>query len=700
MPITQLSYARCGANGIGTGWQIVGKSLNLPSRVCTAFMQTQEIDLNAFLWQEDERERLSLLRLSGQVFFICSRHLGLGEDRRPNGISHAFILDELDALQILKCPEKLLQFNDFLHAIPEDTAFPYDYQWPECSQSMIIESTKITADLLRCVFTHLQSQRNESLCIIPPKAMRTSYDSAIIARSYMSAIMREIPFSLRQKLTFSSTYFHGQVPTVISFSQERQSCMYDCDTEAFFFPSGTGLVHNPLVDYCCDRIGDPTKIMRFQAMDDFVNDGGSLFFDQMELLLLAFFATADDAEIDSMTPQNILFVLANSVLGATQKPESDAILQLVARIIRICSSKGIVLPSRVAKEIDQIADKLHEDHSLRQTSAQYFARSIMHDNSSMFDLVLSYKTQKPLRYHAVIDEWERALQNGDNHLIQYFSYCIRTVSEDGILALIEEARRYNALADDAIDTAAQRFLRGLTSTIINFDGIAYLGRVLDEIALENAELRKRLEHFLDEAKLRYWERFEWSKFDLRKIDEYKQLLQETQLNCMIAQAIIFFCERMATEHCTNGAKIHIVLIEALIATEYIADANSRDSILAQLRDMAVKRSDMRQISFDSWLLLFYRNAKKQVDLSSMLDMFEKTRIIVYLFRDTDCSAIKSSVLLDKFELRDAFHDVVEQRSKRGEYRNYYQNLLRVADLFPKGIETASPPATRPWKKHD
>jgi len=708
MPISQICYTRLGAKGEGAGWQIAGKSPNLTERVCNDFENIQAIDMEAFLNQDKIIDgRLGIVTTAERTYFIKYKHLGIGEDNRPYGMSHAFVFNHNEINKLLRTPKNFLQYDGFLEIIPHeapnkifDEMNAFDY----CDEKPVI-NIEFAPQLIRCVFTQLY--RNETLCIIPyENDMRDQIDWVGISRQYITEIMKHIPFSLRYKLTFSSFYLPKQIPTVVSFSKDEQNCRFNCTTGGYALPSKVNLVTNPLVDYCCNVNNDSAKFELFKEIDNFVNDGGNKYSESMEMLLLAFYSThykyndkkdirdRDDELGLKLSEQEIIQNLALSIIIRKEKP-SESITKLIGRFFYLCINKRIVLPENVLEELKAIQDYsvIYDAYNI------YFVESIKPDELSVIEELKNFEFKTPARYNKVIDI---LAEKRPDVLSKYYNHQIRETSLDASKNYIKNAKKYNVFNVEMANNIAEKILQIYeeklkfehhSDTFLNLSKKydTYLSEVYD--GLNKSASFDLTQYYISFQEI-FWQYFNWNDFNLININDYNEYTEnftskdypDNIKKSETIQTIHHFVSELCTSNYSNGTDNFQKLYEILTTDFYIQELKVRDKIIEQLLNFARQKNDIRKISFDSWILLNYSNTKKQVNITLLFDILERKNLLKEFINDNNCDKIITAIFIDKFKLTESLRYFAEKKYKKGNknLQVYYQKLYR--SLGGKGKE--------------
>jgi len=689
-PVTQICYGTFHS----TGWGFRGYSENMPSVLRESFATWQSHDLTPLLEDAKEQKkrlrRLSFHRLGKHYAFCKSTTFDETDDvGRPLGMSHAFMLDESKAKEILRNPEQLLYFDSFLDSDPfKDEACrqaveSYDFSFPMPTQ--VPPLPDISPYLLSCVFTLLDTE--ETLCVVPPEALIEQCGQEWAARLYVVALMRCLPFSLRSKLTFSSMYYPNQSRTALTFSNRVESgCYFDCnaaDSRGAFAIKGLSLIRTPFIDACCNNIGR-MDANYWTLIDAFVTEGGLDFSDDFDMLGLAYTYHRTLEERASYRDTDISTSLMIAVAVCQAKP-SQPIYALTSDLLGLCVEKNISLPAKLCHELDAISNGLPKDHSLRKNNDTYFANSIERADPNTFKMVMALEQDNFIRYCNVLDVWQKHyIDEKSDIILAYFDYCIRAASGKKVWEYVRDAKSKGALSGEAVEAAADKYLDLFKQGAKSFSSFIDFEQQIRALTFGDHTESEFFESYTAKAKRLYWASFNWSTFELQKANEYEKLYVQDSSESGAVQSIVQFNGQMTDKqnYSNDQQKLHD-LRQLLTSEQRIKDTSVRDNILRQLRDSAVrKQSQMSLIAFDSWLLLFYLNQKKTVDCPELIRMMESTSLLRKFCGDKNCPMIRSSAFLDALEIRSKLLDEVDKKSRKGNkaFQWNYQQFASALSL--------------------
>lgn len=382
----QCCYTRVGGQSIGSGWQSVACSADVPLDVQKNYGTLQNANVPVNMPTDEKGNPLNLFDISvmGDHLYLTRVQYGLLDElnRKNNMFAHTFIFNGKDD-EIFENPNIFLTVTDenFKASeneaanIPETLARREDFTLQRALELCGLDK-KSYEKLLNCVYAQIYANKSKKPLYI------SGVENGEQMRGLLYCIYRGIPYSMRRMLTCATAHMNDSLKKNIIFSDRRGS-------SDLFLDLRTG-EDNVLTTRILSRFS------RYEFVDSFPK--------RWEVLdNLQYFEELDDMAVKLGNPQALDATILKIAYQMIKKPDTKERIESFSE--------------------DEIHEKIYEALNARSEKSplmeQYIAQMLLRINRESW--LLSDEEEEVLEYKLETSETKLLQQAGEQYNINRLS---------------------------------------------------------------------------------------------------------------------------------------------------------------------------------------------------------------------------------------------------------------------------------------
>ena len=583
----QCCYTRVGGQAIGSGWQSVACSTDVPLDVQKNYGTLQNANVPVNMPVDENGNPLNLFDISvmGDYLYLTRIQYGLLDElnRKNNMYAHTFIFNGKDN-EIFENPNIFLTVtdNNFKASVEEALDIPKTLERrDEFHLKEALDLCNLDKEgyrkLLDCVYAQIYANKSRKPLYI------CGVENGEKMRAVLYCIYRGIPYSMRRMLSCATANMNDSLKKNIIFSDRRGSSdlFFDISTQE-------------------ENVLSPRILSRF-ARYEFVD----MFPNRWEILdSKEYFETLEAMAVKLGNPQALdptILKIGYQLIKNRDMEEwiksfhEDEVHERIYEALNARSEKSLLMDQYIARmlsrvnregwllreeEEDALEDKLEvsETEELQQIGEQYSINRLSQMMPNRAAEKLSHMKE------AKFQNYSRKLirfPHGEEIMDLYYStyYLTENVTWKKLLLLLEESDYISdrRQTQDKVELEAWNLYEDALKQ--NQEPREAFYNYIEVMEKTNSK-KDNYRHYVRSAREAYWESISIDDFDIQKYAEYQFFQIPDYLKCEIVFKLMHLIQRVKQEKYSEELLIETAQLVSINRTFF--DDSNKKAVLRQI----------------------------------------------------------------------------------------------------------------------